>query len=582
MVAALGDCSTFALDLETSGLAPIDSRILLCQIGVPGMNYVIDATRTDLSPILPFTASPAWRKIIQNSKFERRFFLNKYGIEIPNVFDTMLAEMVILPGGFKNSLEDLSLKYLNVHLDKTVRKSFYQQRRAVFTQAQIDYAGMDVEVLFGIMDAQTAQLEKHGMAHIAEMEFRLAQAVADMEETGVPIDVEKWKAKIRQYQIDHEASRLKMLDIIYSSGEIEEQMGLFERGGINVSSPKQLLAAFNKIGIDISNTDEREIALIDHPAAKELLNYRGLDKILTAYGSSFLDKIHPFTGRLHADFQQLGTETGRFSCKEPNLQQMPKEFRQCVTGAPEWVVVGADYSQIELRILAELSGDPNFIRAFTSGVDLHKSTASMMFGIPMESVTPEQRFTAKTINFGISYGMGPGKLMDTLNAEAYKNGTAKHTFPEIIDMLDRYKRVYAQANRWLSDASNRAFINLESVTMYGRKRFYTRPDQNSLSEKDYSNQVGGLKRKGANSPIQGTNADITKLAMLSVYENLREAGFNAKMIIQVHDEIVVLAQHRQAEQVKDLVVSSMVEAGQRILKRVPVIAEAYVSPIWNK
>ena len=420
------------------------------------------------------------------------------------------------------------------------------------------------------------------MMHVAKLEFDLAQVVADMEETGAPIDQTKWRAKLKKYREDHEASRLRMLDILYSSGRIDEQIGMFERSGMNISSPKQLLDAFKRLGIEIDNTDEREIALIDHPAARELLVYRSLDKILTAYGETFLDKIHPFTGRIHADFQQLGTETGRFSCKDPNLQQMPDEFRQCVSAAPDWVIVGADYSQIELRILAELSGDPKFIAAFTSGQDLHKSTASMMLGVPMDAVTKEQRFMAKTINFGISYGMGPGKLMDTLNAEAHKNGTAKYTFPQVKEMLDKYKGTYRQVNRWLTEASNKAFIHMESSTMYGRKRFYRRPDPTTMTEEDYNNQVGGIKRKGANSPIQGTNADITKLAMQMVYDNLRDGGFNAKIIIQVHDEIVVLSSRRQAEAVRDVVVSSMIDAGKMLLKKVPVVAEAYVSDVWKK
>lgn len=560
----------------------MDSRILLCQIGIiDGDVYVIDVTKTSIEPLLGYIESKQHMKIIHNSKFERRFFLNKYGIEINNVWDTMLAEKILRPDGYGFSLADLALKYLAKTLDKSVRKSFYETKRFNVTQEQIAYAAEDVIVLPGIMEGQREVLEAKDMMHILTLECDLAQVVAQMEETGAPIDQEKWRGKLKTYREDHEASRLRMLDILYSSGKIDEQVGMFERGGINVSSPKQLLESFKKIGIDINNTDEREISLVDHPAAKELLVYRSLDKILTSYGPTFLDKIHPFTRRIHADFQQLGTETGRFSCKDPNLQQMPDEFRQCVTD-PDWVIVGADYSQIELRILAELSGDPKFMSAFTQGIDLHKSTASMMLGIPFDKVTKEQRFIAKALNFGISYGMGPGKLADTLNSEAHKNGTAKYSFLQAKDLLDKYKSTYRQVNRWLTEASNRAFINMESSTMYGRKRFYNRPDPNAMSEEEYSNQVGGIKRKGANSPIQGTNADITKIAMQYVYDDLKESGLNAQIIIQVHDEIVLLAKPRQAEAVRDLVVDAMTRAGQRILKKVPVVAEAYISDVWKK
>lgn len=545
------------------------------------INYVIDASKVPLEPLLPFLSSPRWLKIIQNSKFERRFFLNKYQTPINGVFDTQLAERLIRPEGFNYGLADLSMKYAGVLLDKSIRKSFYERKNLALSSEQIAYAAKDVEVLWPIMDAQEIKLAEHNMIAIATVEFDLAQVVASMEETGTPIDQEKWRTKINLYEKEHEASRLKMLDILYDSDKIDEQLGLFSRGGINISSHKQILEAFHKIGINVDNTNEREISLVDHPAAVELLNYRGLDKILTSYGGSFLDKIHPFTQRIHADFQQIGTETGRFSCKEPNMQQMPEEFRECVS-LKDHVIVGADYSQIELRILAELSGDKNFIKAFTSGEDMHKSTAALMFGVPLDSVTKEQRFTAKSINFGIAYGMGPGKLMDTLNTEARRNGGTVHTFPEVRGMFDRYRKTYFQVNKWLQEAANKAFISGESETMYGRKRFYTRPDPNSLSQEDYDKQVGAIKRRGANSPIQGTNADITKLAMLNVHNNLEEGGFNAKIILQVHDEIVVLAHKRQAEQVKQVIVDSMNESASLVLKIVPVKVDGYVSEIWKK
>ena len=581
MVSALLTHKTFAIDLETTGLTPLDSRILLCQIGLRNINYVIDASKVPLEPLLPFLSSPRWLKIIQNSKFERRFFLNKYQTPINSVFDTQLAERIIKPEGFSYGLADLALRYTNVRLDKSVRKSFYERKNVTMSSEQIAYAAKDVEVLWPIMDAQEIKLAEHNMIPIATVEFDLAQVVASMEETGTPIDQDKWRSKINLYEKEHEASRLKMLDILYDSDKIDEQLGLFSRGGINISSHKQILEAFHKIGINVDNTNEREISLVDHPAAVELLNYRGLDKILTSYGGSFLDKIHPFTQRIHADFQQIGTETGRFSCKEPNMQQMPEEFRECVS-LKDHVIVGADYSQIELRILAELSGDKNFIKAFTSGEDMHKSTAALMFGVPLDSVTKEQRFTAKSINFGIAYGMGPGKLMDTLNTEARKNGSTVHTFPEVRGMFDRYRKTYFQVNKWLQEAANKAFISGESETMYGRKRFYTRPDPNSMSQEDYDKQVGAIKRRGANSPIQGTNADITKLAMLNVHNNLEEGGFNAKIILQVHDEIVVLAHKRQAEQVKQVIVDSMNESASLVLKIVPVKVDGYVSEIWKK
>ena len=581
VVSALSDVNTFSIDLETTGLTPIDSRILLCQIGLPDHRVFIITNSISLDPILPFLTSVKYSKIIQNSKFERRFFLQKYNIAIKNVFDTQLAERIINPDSYTYGLKALAYKYSGITLNKDIRSSFFEKKKNEFSSEQIEYAAKDADILWGIKEAQEIKLGELGLNDIATMEFDLAQVVASMEEVGTPIDRTKWQDKLNYYRNLHEESRLRMHDLIFNATGLSEQLGLFVRDSINLNSPVQIKKAFNSIGIDIDATNEREISLVNHPAAKELLVYRGLQKIMSAYGESFLDKIHPFTGRIHADFQQMGTETGRFSCKEPNLQQMPKEFRQCVS-LKDHVIVGADYSQIELRILAELSNDPAFITAFSSGQDLHKATASTMFNIPIDNVTDAQRFVAKTINFGISYGMGVGKLMDMLNTEAQKTHTSKLAFPQVQELLTRYHRIYRKASQWLIEAGNFAFINGYSQTMMGRKRFYTRPDPNGLNKNDYDMQVSAIKRKGANSPIQGTNADITKLAMLNVQEELQEGGYQANVIIQVHDEIVVLAHKRQAEPVKNVVVDAMRRAASMFLKNVPVKADAYISDVWSK
>ena len=582
VVSALGGVSAFAIDLETTGLTPIDSRILLCQIGLPDHTvFVIDTNAVKLDPILPFLSSVKHKKIIQNSKFERRFILNKYGVRINNVFDTQLAERLLQPDSYNYGLKDLAAKYSNVILNKDIRSSFYNKKIGTFSKEQIDYAAMDADVLWGIMNQQQTKLEELGMAALSIIEFDLAQVVATMEETGTPIDREKWQTKMGHYKNLHEESRLRLHEIIFTDGGLNEQVGMFERDAINLNSNKQIKDAFIKLGINIDATNEREISLVNHPAAKELMVYRGLQKIMSSYGETFLDKIHPFTGRIHADFQQIGTETGRFSCKDPNLQQMPDEFRQCVS-LKDHVIIAADYSQIELRILAELSGDLKLQEAFIKGEDVHKSTASTMFGIPQENVSKELRFIAKTINFGINYGMGPGKLMDILNAEAQKNGEKQLKFMEVKGLLDRYHASYRGVSKWLVEAANSAFVNEYSETMLGRKRFYNRPDPNALSADDYKIQVSAIKRKGANSPIQGTNADITKLAMLNVQEELQEGGYQANIIIQVHDEIVVLAHKRQKENVMNMVVKAMQDAAGSVLKKVPVKTDAYISDVWAK
>ncbi len=549
--------------------------MLLFQIGFPnGDNYVIDASRVPLAPLGPYLASNKWLKVFHNAKFDTKFILNQLGIRTNNVFDTFLAENMILSQGYGPSLANLALKYMDVVLDKRQRETFADMKpMEAFTEEQIGYAAKDTDILFGIYRQQEKKLKELGMTRISEVEFELAPVVADMELVGIPVDQKKWRGMIADYREKHEESRLKMHELLFDDVETTEQIGMFVRDSINLNSPKQIKEAFSRIGINLESTNEREMSLVKHPAAKELLNYRGLQKILSSYGESFLDKIHPFTGRVHPDFQQIGTETGRFSCKEPNVQQIPAEFRECI-GAPDLSLIVADFANIELRIIAEASNDKVLKEAFNSGDDPHKATAALMFNVPLDDVTPEQRFFGKTLNFGISYGMGPNKLMDMLNAKIEK----KLTFNQTNAILGRYKNTYKMANDWLYNMGNLSYRQGYSTTLLGRRRFFSRPQ----SGQDYDSVVKSIKRQGANSPVQGTNADITKLAMLAVHDDLRTYGFDANMIIQVHDEIVVLARKNQAESVKMVVEESMVKAGQEVIKSVPVKVDCHISDIWKK
>lgn len=510
-----------------------------------------------------------------------KYFQYFYNTIIRNTWDAYLAELVINPDSREAGLDDIAFKYLGITLDKSTRKSFFNQKETTFSQKQIEYAAQDVEVLFGIMAAQEVQIKEHQLEKVADIEFQLGAVVADMEITGTPINRELWVSKIRHFEELHEESRLKMHEILFDSGKMDEQIGMFTRDSINLNSWQQIQKAFKNLGIDVKSTGERVISLVKHPLAKELLNYRGYEKILTSYGSSFVDKIHPFTGRLHADFNQMGTGTGRFSCREPNMQQIPEEFHECIQ-AEGYMLCTADYSQIELRILAQLSDDPNLLNAFTSGADLHKSTASLMFGIPMDSVTKEQRFIGKTLNFGISYGMGLGKLKDMLNAEANKNGTKTLGFPQIKDLQNRYYRSYRKAVEWLNEAGMLAYRQGYSETMLGRKRFYNRPNLNEMDQETFDKRVASLRRQGSNGPIQGTNADITKLAMINVNDEIKDAGYKANIILQVHDELVVLARKDQAQEVKVMLEEVMRKTAAEIITKVPVKADANVSMKWSK
>ena len=591
MVADFHRFDTAAVDIETTGISPLDSRILLVQIGFPEHQYVIDANKVDLYPLMPFLKSNKWKKLLFNGKFDEQFFLKNYDTPINNIFDCFIAEKVLAPESkWGNSFEDLAFIYLKVQLNKDIRKSFLGKTSGTFSEEQIKYSAEDVEYLFPLYEKQREKLENAKLSHIAELEFELVTVVSNMELNGVPINSSLWKEILAEYAEEHRESYKKTLSIFTGTTDFIKQEGLFEDGPevpdngkkpLNIGSPVQLKQAFANLGIHVPNTKEQTISIIKHPAAEALMEYRKLDKIMTSYGDSFLDKIHPFSGRIHAEWKQIGTETGRFSCAKPNLQQVPPRFRTCIGGEEDYVLVGADFSQMELRILAEESGDPLLTKAFTEGLDVHSVTASTMFNVPLEQVTKEQRFIGKTLNFGITYGMKVKKFVDMMNAEANKEGRKNITLKQGSTLLNKYKDTYRTANQYLEAVGLKALREGKTQTRFGRKRSFT-PVPTTINPDAYRGQIEAIKRQGANMPIQGTNADITKIAMVNLHHDLKDFGFRGNIILQVHDEIVVLAHKSQAEAIKPMLVQSMEEAGKTLVPNIPIVVDAYVSDYWKK
>lgn len=529
-------------------------------------------------------ADKAWKKLIYNAIFEQKFMQYYYKTFIRNVFDAMLAEQVITSEKFPRGLAYVAEKYTGIILNKDQQKSFIDMKPVeMFTPEQLEYASKDVEILFPIYDAQAKIIKEDGLERVMQLENDLAGVTAAMEIEGIPIDINSWRSKIDGYKKKYQKSSDKLVSMAYDETNLDEQLGIFERGTkLNLGSPKQVADVLTRLGVELPKspkgnymTDERTLSTINHPFAVELLEYRGLAKIMDSYGESLLAHIHPFTNRLHPDFNQIGTETGRYSCKDPNVQQIPADFRECVT-LDDYVIVGADYANIELRIIAEKSGDPSLIAAFNTGDDPHKSTAAIMFNIPLDQVTKDQRFIAKTINFGLTYGMGAPKLRDMLN----KDREQKLSINKIYSIINQYQNTYRGVTDWFREAGSLAYRQGYCETLLGRRRYFTRPS--GVDEDTFKKQTEAIKRQGGNAPIQGSSADMFKLAMVGLYDQLRLYNYRAEIIIPLHDEIVILAHKRHAEAVKLVLEECMMEAAQEILKTVPVKVEAYISDKWIK
>jgi DNA polymerase-1 len=548
-------------------LDPFTDTVLLLQIATAEKVYIFDCSLVDIQPLKRILENPNILKILQNAKFDYKFIKQHFGITLNNIFDTMLAERVLTAGiAHKYSLEAITKKHFDFNLDKSVRLSFTQGVTQL-SEEQLRYAATDVVILFPLYEAQEKKLEEEALRNIAQLEFDAVVPIAEMELAGVKIDVAQWRAIIEEHKQQRDQLERETLELL-QVGQSDNSLFVDEgRSKFNLNSQKQVMIKFATFGIRLEDTSEATLQKVKHPAAKKLLEYREHDKIVQSFGEKFLELIHATTGRIHPDFQQYGADTGRLSCRNPNVQQIPGKFRSCFIPDAGYKMITCDYSQAELRILAELSRDRAFCKAFNSGGDLHSITASQMFNIPLESVAKTQRSQAKAINFGLAYGRGPASL-------AVQIGVAEE---EAKALIKQYFKAYKKVAKWLEKAATDAVKLGYSITPSGRKRFYKVPNE---FDPEYRKKVGSIERQGKNSPIQGANADMTKYALVFIHEKLE--SYDARLVNTVHDEIVVEARAEQAEEVLKMVEKEMIRAAQLVVTVVPIVADAILADSWSK
>lgn len=547
------------IDIETTGLDPFSGDVILVTVMGRGNAFLIHLIRMDVVSRLHVSnilhrvlENPSIVKVFHNGKFDLKFIkhqvLSGRKTLIQNLFDTYLAER-ILRAGFSAkdgySLGALARKYLNHDLKKDEQTTFTE---ADFTQAQIEYAVNDVKVLEPIYKRQIEELKKSDLLGVAALEFSILPAVADIELAGMMIDL----SKLQSLKIECEKDQCTKLSELRRWVETPEE--------VNFNSPVQVKRILAGIGLDVINTRISTISRIDHPFAKALMEYRKNTKLLTSFVNCLPACINQRTGRIHPEFFQLGTATGRFTCQKPNLQQIPRDqdWRSLFVAREGYLILTADYNQIELRILAEYSQDEALLEAFRNGEDLHKQTAAVIFEIPLEQVSKDQRDIAKKINFGLYYGMTSGGLAETLFIDVERAER----------FINNYFRAYPGVKETLTRLGLKALMEHCSKTMLGRKRFYADPN-------DY-----GIERKGRNTPIQGTCGDIIKKALQYLMVDLMP--YDAEIINLIHDELVIEVKEDHVDRVRNIVKHSMVRAGTDLLKSVPVTVETSVAKVWRK
>jgi DNA polymerase I-like protein with 3'-5' exonuclease and polymerase domains len=565
------------LDTETTELDPFTSRLRLIQLATTDRVFIIDfdhfangdsAKSEALAPLRRLLAAARPIKIAHNAKFDAKFIKHNLGVDLVGLFDTLLASQLVGAGDIeeRHGLETVAGRYLNEAVDKSERLSNWNFE---LSEAQLEYAARDAAILLPLREKLIERLKSESLLRCAQLEFECVMPVVDIELAGFYMHKDRWLDQLGIVEKKRVELAEQLQQVLAEESLQGSLFGGPQRDDINLDSQQQLTKALNRLGIPVPESTRNwklQPLAAQYPIIGTLLEYRTVQKALTSYGENMIELINPKTNRLHADFRQIGAPTGRFACTNPNIQQVPHaiEYRRCFSGYPEGrKLIIADYSQIELRILAEFSGDRGFMEAFNSGADLHRVTAAQVFNASLDQVTKEQRDFAKRLNFGVVYGIGAQRfaLMTGLSVSDAEN------------VLRRYFGTYRQLDTYLRDAANRAVSERQARTASGRLvRF--RYDENDRQ------QISMTQRNGKNTPIQGTSADILKRALKLLKEELSET--NAKVVNIIHDEIVVEADADEADAVAAKVESVMCAAGEEYLKTVPVKVETEIADEWVK
>ena len=512
---------------------------------------------------------PAVRKTAQNAKYDI-LVLRRAGVRLRGLeFDTMLASYVLDPGRRSHGLDVLALEFLDHTM--TSYDELCGKGRGAFSFDQVpveaarDYSCEDADMTLRLRAVFEPQLEELGLARLfSEIEVPLVDVLAEMEWTGVAIDL-PWFASLKErFRGEREAAERAIWD----------EAGL----EFNINSNPQLRhILFEKLGLPVlkrtptgPSTDATvlgELAEQGHRLPTLLMEYRELTKLESTYIDALPAYVHPDTGRIHTSFSQTVAATGRLSSSDPNLQNIPirrelgRDIRRGFVPRAGWRFLAADYSQIELRLLAHLSGDPAFVEAFRAGGDIHRQTAAVIFGVPLADVTSEMRGRAKTINFATIYGQGAHALSRQLRIE---HAEARRFIDEYFV---RFGGIRAYLDRMVELARDQGFVQ----TIFGRRRYIP-----ELRDRNFNVRAFG-ERTATNSPIQGSAADLIKIAMIRIANRLAAEGLESRMLLQVHDELVFEAPVEELPALRDLVRGEMEQAAEL---SVPLVVEIGEGENW--
>lgn len=618
LVEALSAASAFALDTETTSTKPMEADLVgLSFATAPGRAWYVPVGHrataaqgrqpgSDLEGLPLFAESagetaagaadegqlaldlvverlkpllqdPNKAKYAHNAGYDLAVLAQTTGIWVQGLtFDTMIAGWLLDPGSRSLGLKAMARERLGVEMTEIATLIGKGKEQTTFDRVPVSeaapYACADADMTFRLVAGLEAELkDKAQWKLFTEVEMPLVPILAQMEMTGVKLDVEYLRQMSRELAQQEAQLEQKIYELVGHSFNINstKQLGdvLFDELHLPKQGIRKTVHGYS------TAADVLELLKDKHPIIPLLLEQRQISKLRSTYVEALPALVNPRTGRLHTSYNQTGAITGRLSSSDPNLQNIPirtelgRQIRRAFVAEPGWLLLAADYSQIELRVLAHVSQDPELLDAFYRDQDVHARTAAAVFGVPIEQVTPQQRSIAKTVNFGLIYGQSAYGLSQ--QTDLY--------FDEAERFIQTYFERYPGVKKWLDETRKLAYRQGYVETLLGRRRYFPELHGQTTAQQAYAGMRAAAERQAINAPIQGTAADIIKIAMINLDKGLRQGGYRAQMILQVHDEVVLQVPETELEQTVALT-RQVMENAYRLC--VPLKVNIEAGPNW--
>tara|TARA_R110000803_G_scaffold36053_3_gene77651 strand:- start:10971 stop:12914 length:1944 start_codon:yes stop_codon:yes gene_type:complete len=611
------------VDTETEGLDFLSKKLLMFQIGDQEHQFIIDTRVISIEPLRDILQSTTICKILHNVKFDYKFIKEWAEITLENTWDTMVVDQVIYNGklNYRYSLAALADRYLNVIVDKSIRNRFIDLKGQPFDDAEILYGAKDIEYLTLIKKYQDELIIKYDQSEIVKLENGAALGLADIEYNGIKLDIPKWteiaaisdkemhdyEDKLDQYILTNDAyaafkSKYTQQNLFIDNSDLRKV-------DVKWSSPLQCLKVLQTVIPELEDVNAKNLYKYraNNPFIDGYVKYKETAKLATSYGQKFLENVGK-DGRVHTNFKQI-LATGRIASSKPNMQQIPADnkFRRCFITDRDHVYVSADYSSQELCIIAVGSKDPVWLKALEVGEDLHSICAELVYGEKWNTnaeptcayytfeehvdernevtvrhkkqkcncpIHKELRTNVKTINFGLAYGMGPQKLSDSLQI----------SIEDAESLIEKYFSVFPSIKKFLESLGNYGKRNgyIKTFAPYRRIRWFDEWFPGIETRHDKKKELGTIERASKNTPIQGTGADMTKLALVLIRAYIRDNNLNVKIVMTVHDQIDTVCHKDFAVEWAESLRNLMEDAAKQVLNTDLLKADPNITDKWEK